>query len=157
MGYLSIWHSLSTPYILSIPWNVNIVLRFCSKLVKLPFLRLFPPVFGSLLFFSWVRCPYLWFLKQQKKYLLLPIPCLNGYASHVKKRLFILTNLDSRLEILEDLTYCWLCCSYSLVKHCLAMSSFWRRANYFCSRIYIQRVCCKNLIKYDLQLIHRKT
>jgi hypothetical protein len=34
------------------------------------------------------------------------MPCLNGYASHVKKRLFTLTNLDSCLEILElnDLT-----------------------------------------------------
>jgi len=50
----------------------------------------------------------------------------------------------------------WLWCSYSLARHYLAMWSFWRRANYFCSPIYTQRACCKNFINCDSQLSHKR-
>ena len=51
---------------------------------------------------------------------------------------------------------CCLCCSYSLARHYLAMWSFWRRANYFCSPIYTRRACCKNFTNCDSQLSHKR-
>jgi hypothetical protein len=102
--------------------------------------------FGLMIVFDQVRYPYFLFLKQQKKLLLLPMPCLNGYASHAKRRSFSFDSWVLKYESKLVSLHCWLCCSYSLVRHCLATWSFWRRANYFCSQIYIQRACCKNLI-----------
>ena len=49
----------------------------------------------------------------------------------------------------------YLSCSYSRGRrrHYLAMWSFWRKADYFCFLIYIQRACCKKFIKILLLVI----